>query len=111
MKPVSQPSSPLDDPKLHRLVKEYIAAGKTNSSIVASLSTKGIRTSKDSIRRFRKRNGLEPPSNAPLRAGAKVDRNKAEVTTSAHIGIRLDDPDTMLEERGLDPAEWDIEGA
>ncbi len=109
---MSQPSqSPLDDPKVHRLVREYIAAGKTNSSIVSSLSTQGVLTTKDSIRRFRKRNGLAPPSNSPLRPGVKVEKGTAEVTTPRQVGVKLDDPDTMLEERGLDPAEWDIEGA
>src|SRR6202035_3664185 len=52
-----------------------------------------------------------PQANAPLRAGVKVEHSKAEVMTSAQIGVRLDDPDTMLRERGLDPTEWDIEGA
>lgn len=103
--------SPLDNPNVERLVREYIAAGKTNSSIAASLQTVGVNTSEKSIRRFRKRNGLAPPSNAPARAGVKIEKGVAEVTTPREDGFTLDDPDSMLRARGLDPTEWEIEGA
>src|SRR5208282_1610952 len=89
-----------------------IAAGETNAGIVNHLwaSVYRISTTKDSIRRFRKRHKLTPPP-AQGRPGIRYDGEEADLTGSTKPGIDLDNPDAMLEERGLDPAEWLIDSA
>jgi hypothetical protein len=43
---------------------------------------------------------------APVHSGVKIDEDKAEVTSG--VTSVLSDPDTLLRERGLDPADWEV---
>jgi hypothetical protein len=104
--------SQLDETFVRAFIEQMIATGETNAGIVSNLRSSKYRisTTKDSIRRFRKRHSLLPPP-AQGRPGIRYDGDEADVTGYPKIGLHMDDPDTMLEERGLDPEEWLIDGA
>ncbi len=114
-----QTQSPLDQEPTQSRVRKSIESGATNASIVERLVLEGVHTTTDSIRRFRRRHGLLPPPASPKASSTRVRGNQAEVRAKATIGPYrpedewryLDDPDKMLEERGLDPTQWQIEGA
>jgi hypothetical protein len=110
VKTVSQRTqSPLDEDPLFSRVKQLIGEGHTNASIAQQAAT-----SEKSIRRFRKRHGINPPSPVDTRKGSVRyhDEDQADVTTPATWRKEfMDDPDAMLQERGLDPSEWVIDGA
>lgn len=109
MNPQSQ--SNLDREPLFAHVKELISRGFTNSSVASELdgSPWHHKTTKDSIRRFRKRHGLGVPTRE--KTGVRVEGDSAEVTSPARPYPHMDDPDKMLEERGLNPEQWILEGA
>lgn len=118
MRPLSQhqTQSQLDSEPLFSIVRGLIGAGETNASIARILiQGHGCDTTKDSIRRFRKRHGFQVPNAEPEYTRIKGDN--AEACTkpradahSVHDKPRpvLDDPDKMLLDRGLDPEEWYI---
>lgn len=109
---MTQSQSPLDREPLIGFVKELIGKGETNASVVKALwaSQHRFETTEKSIRRFRKRHGLEVHNKA-ANAGYKITGDDAEVTSATHRGHSMDDPDAMLRERGLDPEQWVIESA
>lgn len=99
--------SPLDQEPCKTFITSLITNGETNASIVRQLfSVQRIESSEDSIRRFRKRHGLNPAAFDPAFTDIKGDTAEA-VTAPSPV---LDDPDTMLRQRGLDPEEWEITG-
>jgi hypothetical protein len=108
-----QSQSQLDQPEIREFITGLIEQhGETNAGIVKSLwaSKYRIDTTKDSIRRFRKRHQLTPPP-AQGRPGVRYDGDEADVTGRTQIGLHMDDPDAMLEERGLSPEQWLIDSA
>jgi hypothetical protein len=64
-------------------------------------------TSEAAIRRFRKRNNINPTAVDPRADYTTVDGDNAEGSISSDKPI-LDDPDAMLCQRGLDPRDWEI---
>lgn len=107
---MNQNQSLLDNEPIFTFVKEQIENGETNVSTAKAVEeTFDFPTTDDSIRRFRARHGLGIPTKD--KAGVKVEGDEAVVTTPARPYPHMDDPDTMLRERGLDPEKWSIEGA
>lgn len=106
MTQTTQKQSPLDREPYLGFIKEQVNLGESNAAIVTALALQPFKlvTTKDSIRRFRKRHGLQPPSKD--RAGYRIKGDDAEVTTPAIAGVVLDDPDKMIEDRGLSPEDW-----
>lgn len=104
--------SPLDQEPIVGLIKELIGKGETNTSVVKLLKSSSHRfvTTEKSIRRFRKRHGLEVPTR-PSSAGYRIEGDQGELTSPTRRGSSMDDPDAMLRERGLDPEDWVIESA
>jgi hypothetical protein len=98
---LSQTASPLDEEPIFSCIKEAIERGDTNASIAAANST-----SEKSIRRFRKRHGLNPRVFDPVEA--VIDGDKGTITTPPTTTPVLQDPDEMIRQRGLDPTEWRI---
>jgi hypothetical protein len=90
-------------------IKLYVASGDTNTTIVKKLNGAfGLKTSEAAIRRFRIRHNLPIPG--VEKASTKIDGDTATAATEPVASAPvLDDPDAMLRERGLDPAEWYID--
>lgn len=104
---VSQPqSSWLDQPQVAEFILKCIADGDTNATIARKIGTQFGDTSEKSIRRFRKRHNANP--DAVSQAYTKIEGDTAEGQGEPSTTPVLDDPDTMLRERGLDPGEWAI---
>lgn len=101
-------TSELDNEPYLSFITKEVVGGETNSSIVIKLLTElGYESSESAIRRFRKRHALAVPGQTG--AFTKVNDNDAEAQTEATTEpVVLDDPDTMLRSRGLDPNEWVI---
>jgi hypothetical protein len=104
---LSQQRSNLDN--VADTIKLYINQGDSNSTIVKKLDgAYGLKTSEKSIRRFRKRHGLQVPG--VEQAETKIMGDEAVATTApSSTAPILDDPDSMLRERGLDPEQWYID--
>jgi hypothetical protein len=95
-----------------------IEAGETNATIAREVNALfGIETTRDSVRRFRRRHGVNIPG--AERSYTKVKGDTAEARTAPRAAAHkidanprplLTDPDAMLEERGLDPEEWYVDG-
>lgn len=108
-------TSKLDTEPLFSFVKEKMEAGETNSSIVSYLIAHHQHyTTESSLRRFRQRHRIQIPGQS--KAYTKRDGDKADCATEPQGFVRnmndtpiLDDPDTMLRNRGLDPEEWYID--
>lgn len=105
--PKKNPSSSwLDESEVFDFTIKLIREGNTNASIVAELNKKYNRPcSEASLRRFRKRHNINP--DGVQQAYTKIDGDEAEAVTAPTPQI-LDDPDTMLRERGLTPEDWVI---
>jgi hypothetical protein len=103
---VSQSQSPLDREPTFTFIKDAVDKGETNATIVRQLAFQGVESSENSIRRFRKRHSLNPAAFDP--AFTEIKGDVAEASTGPQQ--ILDDPDTMLRQRGLDPEEWEITG-
>ncbi len=103
-----QTKSNLDEEPWFSHIKSEMEAGLGNADLVRSLfHTDRLRTSETALRRFRKRHGITVPGQTG--AFTKIKDNDAEAQTPATTTpLVLDDPDTMLRERGLDPTEWVI---
>lgn len=106
-----QNQSPLDQEPIASRLKELIAHGESNTFICLTLwrETNGdVKPTEASIRRFRKRHGLTIPGQE--RAYTRVSGDTAEAATEPSTDKPvLDDPDTMLRQRGLNPLEWFID--
>ena len=101
---MTQTASPLDQEPTFSRVRAAILAGDTNATIAAAFNT-----SEKSVRRFRARHGLNPSA---VTDGGAFTEYKADGSAEAGTApsLVLDDPDTMLRQRGLDPEEWVISG-
>jgi hypothetical protein len=101
---LTQTASPLDQEPTFSRVRAAILAGDTNATIAAAFNT-----SEKSVRRFRVRHGLNPSA---VTDGGAFTEYKEDGTAEAGTAPSpvLDDPDTMLRQRGLDPEEWVISG-
>jgi hypothetical protein len=97
----------LDNEPYYSFVKAAVQRGETNASVARVVSAQYGHTTRDSIRRFRKRHGLQIPG--ADKAFTRIKGDTAEAQTKPHEGPILDDPDTMLRERGLDPEDWYID--
>lgn len=93
--------SRLDEEPIRTEILEAIEDGHTNASIARTCGA-----SEKSIRRFRKRHGVNPKAFEP--AFTEIKGDVAEAATAP--STILTDPDTMLRQRGLDPEEWIIAG-
>jgi hypothetical protein len=99
----TQNQSPLDS---HRAtIEQWVATGYSNTLIVNALANLGLETSERSLRRAFKRWGLSRPR-AEEQPGLKIEGDDAEVTGSA--SFVLNTPDDLLNERGLNPDEWEV---
>lgn len=100
-------TSPLDETAVKDFVTRLILAGETNINISRQVEKGfGVHTSPDSIRRFRQRHGLNIPGVEP--SYTKIHGDTAECLTTPSQRIEAD-PDRMMRERGLDPADWYID--
>jgi transposase-like protein len=98
---LSQTASLLDQEPEFTWIKEAIENGETNASIA-----KEHDVSEASIRRFRRRHGLNPRSFD--RVETVIDGDEGYIVTAPSTVPVLQDPDTMIRQRGLDPEEWRI---
>jgi predicted phosphodiesterase len=113
-KMAAKPQSPLDQGQIHEYVTSLMEDGATNATVERRLRDElGVTTTTDSLRRFRKRHGVKPPGQD--KAYTRINGDDAEAATKPKQRARhmseapvLDDPDTMLRDRGLDPDEWEI---
>lgn len=99
--PLNQNKSRLDEEPVFSQIKEAISKGETNASIALAYNA-----SEKSIRRFRHRHSINPASFDP--AFTEIKGDEAEAVTAP--SVILEDPDTMLRQRGLNPEEWIIDG-
>src|SRR5665213_4412939 len=98
--------SPLDQPEVAQFISRLVRSGETNKSIARAVTKGfGLATTDDSIRRFRQRHQLNIPGTEP--SYTKIRGDEADCQTRVQEGkVIVTDPDRMLRERGLDPAEW-----
>jgi UDP-2,3-diacylglucosamine pyrophosphatase LpxH len=100
--------SQLDEQPYFSCVSYNIARGSTNADISRLLwSEYQLDASPDTIRRFRKRHGLNIPG--VEKVSTRINGDEAEAVCEASMEPILDDPDTMLRQRGLDPEEWYVD--
>jgi hypothetical protein len=105
-----QNSSKLDLEPLYTCIKKHIQMGATNTTIQKNVSYMyGDYISTDSIRRFRIRHGLQVPGTEKASTQIKGDEAEAVTAPREKSGKILDDPDTMLKDRGLNPNDWYID--
>lgn len=111
----SQKQSPLDSEPVFSFVRDCIVAGDMNTTIVTKIKKEfDLDTGQDSMRRFRQRHGIQIPK--VEKAYTKITGDTAIAQTAPKGYIRdmhekpiLDDPDAMMEQRGLDPEQWFID--
>lgn len=111
----SSQTSPLDSEPYYSFICEAVKRGEFNITIVAELlKVYGVRTTKDSIRRFRQRHHVNIPG--AEKSYTRVQGDQADCVTPPIGFIRdmhekpiLDDPDQMIIDRGLDPEKWYID--
>lgn len=99
----------LDTEPYFSVIKQQIEDGDTNCGIARLLQRDyDLPTSESSIKRFRKRHGLQIPGTE--KAGIRQKGDDLEGTTEVKQGPPvLDDPDKMLRDRGLNPEDWFID--
>lgn len=100
---MSKTNSPLDAEPTFSKLKSALEDGATNAT-----AARDFKTSEKSIRRFRLRHEIVPQA---FQGGAYTEI-KDDGTAAGSTGVQkiLDDPDTMLRQRGLDPLDWTISG-
>lgn len=113
---IQQSQSKLDSEPWFTFVVESIKDGNTNSWIASELTQEGCPTTRDSVRRFRKRHGLGVTStpNQGSKSGVTLTDDSGVITSAVTEGTNhssLNDPDAMLLERNLDPKSWKIDRA
>lgn len=91
------PASKLDIEPIFSEIKSWVENGETNASIARQFDT-----SESSVKRFRRRHGLNPSVFEGAKTTLEGDRGKI-ITPPVTV---LQDPDTMIRQRGLDPEEW-----
>lgn len=115
---MSKGTSPLD-PYLTEITG-WVAGNLSNTEIVAELQALGLTTSRDSIRRARRRWGLKssegkgnvtPGGAKAEKPGSTVRGNEATIvlpvsTTAPDTSLR--DPDKVLRDHRLDPERWQV---
>ncbi len=110
-----QNNSPLDKFEYKEFITRLIKNGETNATIANKIFEEfAIHTTEGSIRRFRKRHKFQIPGGE--KAYTRVHGDQAEGLTSPQQFVRkmndepvLDDPDSMLADRGLDPEDWYVD--
>jgi hypothetical protein len=109
-------TSLLDSEPYYSLIKACIERGEMNKTIIRLLQEQcDFYTSDDSIRRFRRRHD-DAKAPLPETSYTRINGDFAEAQTEPEYRTRskddpkpvLDDPDKMLEDRGLDPTQWEI---
>lgn len=98
---MNQTQSRLDREPTFSELKAALEGGLTNAA-----AAKEFNISEAAIRRFRQRHGIKVPGQTG--AYTRVEGDKAEAQTAQTTDPILDDPDTMLRQRGLNPLEWTI---
>jgi hypothetical protein len=97
-------TSNLDD------LKDFIcglkALDKTNPQILKELAQKGVTTSEASLRRAYKRWELFEDLGDQNKVA--IDGDDAQVSSDPTTTNKVDDPEKMIMERGLDPEEWGV---
>ena len=79
----------------------------SNKEIEENLAQLGIPSSERSIRRAKKRWGFgENPIEKPEPAGIELRGDEADITSEASVKPKT--PEQLMEDRGLDPEEWEI---
>lgn len=81
---------------------------RSNAEIESLLREQGVRSSERSLRRAKKRWGL---SDSKAKLGPEKTEFKLSGDTAKIVGrpsTRLHTPEFLMEERGLDPAEWEV---
>jgi hypothetical protein len=107
-----QNQSPLDKSPVFDRVLELIQAGEFNTTVAKTVNEEfNLPCTDDGIRRFKNRHKESVPT--VDKAHTKIDNDDAQATT-APVGFirqadeppKLDDPDQMMRDRGLNPEEW-----
>jgi hypothetical protein len=101
----SQNQSPLEQHQT--FIEDLVLQGLGNSDIVFALKSRGVRSSEGSIRRAKKRWGIETPSGVET-PGVKRKGDAAEVVTRPYHRDEVHSIEDMLKERQLDPEEWEV---
>lgn len=85
--------------------------GRNLTYIAYSLSCEGTPTSERSIRRALGRWGgkTEAKRSPFVKPGFTIDGDTASVTSDPNVEQDLNDTDSLLRERGLDPEDWDVD--
>lgn len=106
----SSTTSPLDPHQT--TIEELTLRGLSNREIGEHLRSEGVEsgTSERSIRRAKKRFGIQSSGSAtgPEPAGATISGDVAEITSEPTAKLKLNTPENLMEERGLDPEEWEV---
>jgi hypothetical protein len=108
-----QNQSPLDKDPIYSRILELIQAGEFNTGIARTISKEyDVLIGESAVRRFRKRHNVQIPG--VEKSSTTINGDDAQCTTKPRLALSdapivLDDPDTMLRERGLDPADWVID--
>lgn len=98
-------SSPLD--AFRDEVIEMALQGLTNTEIAASLSARGIATTRDSIRRAFKRWKFVRPNSGIAEPAVSLSGDQATVAGGDPAGEEIS-PEDLMRKHGLDPDDWEI---
>jgi hypothetical protein len=109
-----QSQSPLDT--LRGTIEQWVTAGYSTSEIINALAHQHrIKTSRRSLdRAFRRwsvtpnRHSQEVEKDGPLKPGFSLDGDNAEATSPT--GEQYVEPEAIMREYGLDPADWEVRG-
>lgn len=105
---MSQTQSPLDP--LREKITQWVAEGFSNREIRDALAEMGIPSSERSLGRAYKRWGIVKDGNVfrPDRAGiVYLGEDEAEITGKVTLAAEKTTPRELMEQRGLDPEEWE----
>lgn len=83
----------------------WLSEGTTQERIVDNLAQLGVPTSRRSLNRAIERWGGNP-ENEPLEPGCHLTDDEATITSKP--GTKLNTPEDLMLERGLDPQDWEV---
>jgi hypothetical protein len=99
----------LDGEEPKEFIKSLIDAGHPNGKIAAAVTLEfDFPTTESSIRRFRKRHGLEEDPGEP--EGLSIEGDKAETISPPDAEGKLLAPEDLLREAGLKEEDWELVG-